>query len=150
MISLHLSLKSVQELTSVVKRKQKTAKFQFQTNKHFFSFSEVVSQDQNWGWKESQDRAVRWERLYKMWWLVIHVTVSRVWTLVLFTKTLVHAIPLLIPPGRLVSPTWGMRSNQKTLFPLCDAVSLKTGCWNRACQDFTHRNYYTLGHLSPS
>lgn len=70
-----------------------------------------------------------WGRLYTTWRLIIHVTVSRVWALVLSSKALVHAIRLLIPPGWLVSPACGRRSNQ-VLDPLMWCIlkqDIKTG-----------------------
>lgn len=131
MISLCLSptivLSIVQELLSEVKTKTAKSYFQRQ-HKHFFSFSEVVSQDLP-GWTESEwkDGIVRWERLYTMWWLVIHVAVSRVWALGLSSEALVHAIILLTPPRRLVSPACGVTANEKALFPLCDGQDIETG-----------------------
>lgn len=53
--------------------------------------------------------------------LIICVAISRVWALVLSSKALVRAIPLLVPPGRLVSPACEVRANQK--------VSLSPKIW---------------------
>lgn len=63
----------------------------------------------------SKDGIVWWERLYMTWWSVIHVTVSRVWALALSSEALVHNVPLLTPPGRLVSPPCRTKLYQKVL-----------------------------------
>lgn len=137
-ISLHLPptivLPNVQELTievNTTKKTQQSSSFWDNTST-FFSFSDVVSQDHHRGWTESESRdgMVRWGKLYTMWWLIIHVAVSRVWALVLCSEALVHVITLLTPPGRLVPPACGVRSNQKALLPLSRAFSLKIGYWN--------------------
>lgn len=110
---------------------------------------------------------VRRSRLYTMWCLIICVAESRVRALVLFSKALVHAISLLIPPGLLVSPACGTRSKQMS-FPLSDAFPPKLHWkrtqvqWEIICvsikalagtdglflyfNNFTHHNYYILDH----
>ena len=77
----------------------------------------IIRSEQPELWEESKDGVVRRDRLYMMWWLIISVAVSRVWALVLSSEALVRrAVPLLIPPGRLVSPACGGTSKRKCDF----------------------------------
>lgn len=79
-----------------------------------------------------------------MMFLVIHVTVSRVGALVLSTEALVHAVALLVPPGRLGSPPCARRSEQGGLSGTF--ISLGT----QKPFILTHHNYCTPGPPSPS
>lgn len=94
---------------------KKKAKFQFQRQQQalFFSFFGSGIPGSSEGGQSQINGIVRWERLYTMQRLIICVAVSRVWALVLSSEALVHAIPLLVPPGRLVSPACEVRANQK-------------------------------------
>lgn len=104
----------------------------------FCSFSGVVIPGHRQGWTKSEptNGIVRWERLHTRWQLIICVAISRVWALALSSEPLVHAIPLLIPPGRLAPPSCRVKSTQKMLlFPLSylsNVLSFKTGYCSRA------------------
>ena len=91
--------------------KTKTAKIQFEWQHKQFSFSfwEVGSPDHIGGGTIRVRRGEKGRNMTS--WLVVDVAVSRVRALVLSSIALVRGVPpLLVTPGRLVSPACGIRS----------------------------------------